>query len=101
LLSEHRSDLLSTFKKFSWYGEGDCEFAFLHPERFLKIFLHPLKNYVIKKSFISILKRKPKFVPYFIFTGLVRHFNFYKYFIKRLIGITKDSRSMNLHDYKY
>jgi glycosyltransferase involved in cell wall biosynthesis len=98
---KHRGDFLTTYKKFSWYGEGDCEFAILHPERFLSIFFHPLKNYVFKKSFISIIKGQPKYVPYFVLTGLIRHFSFYKYLIKRIMGTTKDSRSSNLDDYNY
>lgn len=98
---KHRSTLKSTYKKFMWYGEGDCEFGLKHSERMMSIFFHPLKNYVFKKSFKAFLKKDYKFIPFFIFTGIVRHLGFYKFLLKKFIGNTKDSRVANRTDMEY
>lgn len=98
---KHRSDFKTTFKKFYWYGEGDCEFAFKHTERFWSIFSHPLKNYFYKKSFKAIKNGNCEFVPFFMFIGLVRHIGFYKHLFKRILGVKIDSRSKNVGDYNY
>ena len=98
---KHRSNFKSTMKKFMWYGEGDCEFGLKHKERFWSIYTHPLRNYVIKKSFLAIKKNKFKFVPFFILTGLSRHFGFYKLLFKKIFGNGVDSRSVNRADIEY
>ncbi|MBU1858282.1 MAG: glycosyltransferase [Verrucomicrobia bacterium] len=89
---KHRSTLKSTLKKFVWYGEGDCEFAYKHPERAWSIFTHPIRNYIFKKTFKAIVNGDFRYAPYFMLTGFVRHFGFYKALFKRLRGNYTDSR---------
>lgn len=98
---KHRSTFQTTLKKFMWYGEGDCEFGLKHKERLWSIYTHPIKNYFFKKSFRAIMKGDIKYVPFFMFTGLVRHFGFYKYLLKHLFGNAKDSRTTNRNDKGY
>jgi glycosyltransferase involved in cell wall biosynthesis len=95
---KHRSTFKTTYKKFLWYGEGDCEFAINHPERFWSIYTHPIRTYFFKKSILAVKKGDIKFVPFFMLTGLVRHIGFYKYSIKRALGIKSDSRVNNRND---
>ena len=98
---KHRSSLKSTYNKFLWYGEGDCEFGLKHPERMLSIYIHPLKNYIFKKSIKAFLKSDFKFIPFFIFTGFIRHIGFYKYAFKKIIGKTVDGRVANRTNMDY
>jgi glycosyltransferase involved in cell wall biosynthesis len=98
---KHRSNFKETLKKFMWYGEGDCEFGLKHRERLWSIFTHPMKNYFFKKSLISIKNGHIKYVPFFMFTGLVRHIGFYKYLLKTIMGDAKDSRTLNRNDKDY
>lgn len=98
---KHRSTFKTTLKKFMWYGEGDCEFGLKHRERLWSIFSHPIRNYFFKKSFLAIKNRDFKFVPFFMFTGIIRHLGFYKFLLKKLMGNTKDSRVANRDDMEY
>jgi glycosyltransferase involved in cell wall biosynthesis len=98
---KHRSNFKSTMKKFLWYGEGDCEFGIKHKERLWSIYSHPIRNYIIKKSFLAIKKNKIKFVPFFVLTGLSRHIGFYKMLIKKFFGDGIDSRAVNRSDTEY
>ena len=98
---KHRSNFMSTLKKFMWYGEGDCEFGLKHKERLWSIFIHPIKNYFFKKSLLAIKNGDIKYVPFFMFTGLVRHIGFYKYMLKYLFGNPIDSRTTNREDKNY
>jgi glycosyltransferase involved in cell wall biosynthesis len=96
---KHRSSLKSVYKKFLWYGEGDCEFALKHPERFVSIFTHPIRNYIIKRSIRALFSIKGiLYIPFFIFIGLARHIGFYKFFLKSIIGKKVDSRQSNRKD---
>ena len=98
---KHRATFKTTLKKFLWYGEGDCEFALKHPERFWSIFTHPIRNYCYKKSLHSIKSGNYKFVFFFLFTGIIRHIGFYKYYFKSITGNRLDSRTSNRNDHEF
>jgi len=78
VLQRHRSTFKELRKKWIWYGRGDAQFAWKHPERALSILKHELFNYPVKKSFIAIKNRQPKVIPFFILFGLFRHIGFCK-----------------------
>ena len=100
--TKHRKTWLEVYKKFSWYGEGDCEFAMKHPERFFSIFTHPIRNFVIKRSLNALLdfKRIP-YIPFFVFVGIVRHLSFYRFFIRSIFYKKIDMRQLNREDLDY
>lgn len=98
---KHRSTFKTTLKKFMWYGEGDCEFGLKHKERLWSIYSHPIKNYFFKKSFQAFRNGDMKFIPFFMFTGAIRHIGFYKFLLKKLLGNTIDSRVANRSDKDY
>ena len=98
---KHRSTFKTTLKKFMWYGEGDCEFGLKHRERFWSIFTHPIRNYFFKKSLLAVKNGDIKFVPFFMFTGIIRHIGFYKFLFKKSMGNTLDSRVKNRNDKDY
>ena len=86
---EHRTDFKTFTKKWIWYGKGDAQFAFKHPERALSILKHELFNYPIKKSFIALKQRKIKAIPFFILAGWWRHFGFLSEILKLILGQEK------------
>jgi glycosyltransferase involved in cell wall biosynthesis len=100
-LQKHRGSFKTTIKKFLWYGEGDCEFGLMHKDRLASIFVHPIKNYLFKKSFYAIRNKDFQFVPYFVLIGVTRHLGFYKYLLKKIVGNAKDSRTLNRSDKDY
>lgn len=89
---EHRSDFKSFRKKWIWYGKGDSQFAWKHPERRRSIILHPIINYAIKKSLIAIKSGRMNMVPFFVLAGIFRHYGFVKNYILLLINHGKDKR---------
>lgn len=98
---KHRSTFKTTLKKFMWYGEGDCEFGLKHKERLWSIFFHPIKNYFFFKSFQALKNRDIKYIPFFMFTGIIRHIGFYKFLFKKIFGKKFDSRISNRNDKDY
>lgn len=64
---EHRSEFKSFSRKWIWYGKGDAQFVWKHPERTLSILKHELYNYPIKKSIIALRNGLPELVPFFCF----------------------------------
>jgi len=76
VLQEHRSDFKTFRRKWMWYGKGDAQFSWKHPERVLSIINHVVYNYPIKKSFIALKKGQPKVVPFFLCCGLFRFSGF-------------------------
>ena len=83
---EHRSDFKAFKKKWIWYGKGDAQFAWKHPERLFSIVKHEIFNYPIKKSFIALTHKQFKVTPFFILCGILRHYGFQKEMIKMLLG---------------
>ena len=73
---EHRTDFNTFTKKWIWYGRGDAQFAFKHPERAASIIKHELFNYPVRKSFTAIKQGQFKVIPFFILCGWLRHFGF-------------------------
>ena len=57
---ENRSEFKTFLKKWIWYGKGDAQFAWKHPERLLSIVKHEVYNYPIKKSWIAIQRKEFK-----------------------------------------
>jgi GT2 family glycosyltransferase len=100
--TKHRKTWREIYKKFSWYGEGDCEFALKHPERALSIFTHPIRNYAIKRSLKALFSlRGIRYIPFFIFIGVVRHLSFYKFLLRTVLGNKVDCRQIHRKDMEY
>lgn len=76
VLQEHRSNFRECRKKWLWYGKGDAQFAWKHPERCVSIVAHSLFNYPIRKSFLALRSGKPRVIPFFILFGCFRHIGF-------------------------
>ncbi len=83
---EHRSDFKTFVRKWIWYGKGDAQFAWRHPERLYSIVKHELYNYPIKKSFVAIRSKQFKVIPFFALCGMFRHYGFLKELIKMIMG---------------
>lgn len=83
---EHRSDFATFRKKWIWYGKGDAQFAWKHPERASSIVKHELFNYPIKKTVIALRRGEPKVVPFFVLCGAFRHYGFLKETTKMVLG---------------
>lgn len=88
---EHRSDFNEFRKKWVWYGKGDAQFAWKHPERLVSIVKHEIYNYPVKKSVIALKNEQLKVIPFFILCGIFRHYGFQKEMIKMLLGKRADS----------
>lgn len=91
VFQKHRSDFRSFRKKWIWYGKGDAQFAWRHPERTLSILKHELFNYPVKKSFIALKGRQAKVVPFFVLCGFFRHLGFLKEATKMIFGKRVDA----------
>jgi glycosyltransferase involved in cell wall biosynthesis len=90
---EHRTELETVVKKFIWYGKGDAQFVYKHPERLFHMLKHHYYNYPIKKSFYAIKKLKFQVIPFFIMYGLIRNFSFLKEIFK-LLFISKNDKDI-------
>lgn len=90
IFQKHRSNFNEFRKKFIWYGKGDAQFIYKHPERLKKILHHLLINYPLKKSYLTIKCKKPKFVPFFLMCGLFRFYGFVLETIKFKLGKKQD-----------
>ena len=90
---EHRSEMKTFIKKLIWYGKGDAQFVYKHPERLFHMLKHHYYNYPIKKSFYAIKKLKFQVIPFFVMYGLIRNFSFVKEIFK-LIFISKDDKDI-------
>jgi hypothetical protein len=96
---KHRSTFGQVIKKWRWYGKGDAQFFWKHPERRWSIFVHPIKNYVIGRSIKTVRAHKPEFVPFFVICGIARHFGFWETIVRMAIrdvvkGTTEDKGFM-------
>ena len=81
---KHRSDLSTFLKKFFWYGKGDAQFVYRHPERLLNMLKHHYFNYPIAKSYKAVLRGNFKVIPFFVFCGLIRNVSFIKEIFKMI-----------------
>ena len=79
---EHRSSFKGFIKKLIWYGKGDAQFVYKHPERIFQMLKHHYYNYPVKKSFYAIKSLQFQVIPFFILYGLVRNLSFLKEIIK-------------------
>ncbi len=68
----HRSSFLEFYKKWIWYGTGDAQFYYKHPERIGSIIFHQLVRYPILKSLIALRHGMYLLPPFFIMAGLLR-----------------------------
>jgi glycosyltransferase involved in cell wall biosynthesis len=90
---EHRTEFKTVVKKLIWYGKGDAQFVYKHPERLFHMLKHHYYNYPIKKSFYAIKKLKFQVVPFFIMCGLIRNFSFVKEIFK-LLFISRNDKDI-------
>jgi len=90
---EHRSEMKTFIKKLIWYGKGDAQFVYKHPERLIHMLKHHYYNYPVKKSFYAIKKLKFQVIPFFIMYGLIRNFSFIKELFK-LLFISKNDKDI-------
>ena len=95
---KHRSNLGDVYRKFYWYGEGDAQFARLHPERLFNIFLHPIKNYMFKKAWALFIRGNIKYAFFPFFVGFIRHCGFWRGTINSFLRHASDSRLANRHN---
>ena len=65
-------------KKFLWYGYGDGEFCFKHPNRAFSMFFHLLVRYQIIYSCRALLRGRIGAIPYFLLQGNVRFYGMIK-----------------------
>jgi glycosyltransferase involved in cell wall biosynthesis len=94
ILHKNRTSFREFFNKMIWYGKGDAQFIFKHPERIHRMLFHQLINYTILKSFKAIKKGYYKVIFFFIASGLLR-------FISMSINLVKfifiSSRDRNIY----
>lgn len=99
---KHRVNFKQVCRKFYWYGQGDVQFAIMHPERAVSIFLHPIKNYMILKTIALIRRGRIKYSPFTVIGGFIRHCGFWKGLLNSLIKKRRtDSRIENRNDFNY
>lgn len=75
---KHRSSFGQVIRKWSWYGKGDAQFFWKHPSRRASIFFHPIRNYMVRRSVLSLLAGRPQLIPFFLLCGLTRHVGFWR-----------------------
>jgi glycosyltransferase involved in cell wall biosynthesis len=68
----HRTSFHEFRRKWLWYGSGDAQFIWKHPERIGKILFHQLIRYPILKSAKAVSSGQPGPVPFFIMAGHLR-----------------------------
>lgn len=90
---KHRSDLSAFLKKFIWYGKGDAQFVYRHPERLLNMLKHHYFNYPIAKSYKAALRGNFKVIPFFVLCGLIRNVSFFKE-ISKMIFFGKEDKNI-------
>lgn len=96
-----RASFREVCKKFYWYGQGDFQFAILHPERSLSIFFHPIKNYMFLKTISLIKTGSFKYSLFPLIAGFFRHCGFWKGLFNFLRKKRTDSRLEKRNDFDY
>ena len=87
---KNRVSFKEFFRKMIWYGKGDAQFVFKHPERLHFMLFHQIINYPIIKNFKAIKKGYVKSMPFFLLYGLLRFISMFVNIIKFLIFGPKD-----------
>ena len=72
-----------------WYGKGDAQFIFKHPERLHRMIFHQIINYPIIKNFNAIKKGYFKSIPFFLLYGFIRFTSMILNLLKFLINDQK------------
>lgn len=72
----HRTSFSSFRRKWMWYGSGDAQFVWKHPERAFAIIFHQLIRYPLVKSTIAVRNARPQLVPFFVLAGTLRFTGF-------------------------
>lgn len=68
----HRTSFTDFRRKWLWYGSGDAQFMWKHPERATRILFHQLVRYPVLKSLKAVRAGFPQLVPFFVLAGLLR-----------------------------
>ena len=89
---EHRSTKEEVVRKFLWYGKGDAQFVWRHPERLPSILKHQLYTYLIRRSFVSIWRGEPRFATFFVLAGSLRFFGMVTNLFKMILRGPQDTR---------
>ncbi len=91
---KNRTNFKDFLKKMIWYGKGDAQFIYKHPERVHRMIYHQLINYPILKNYLAIKKGYIKSVPFFAMYGMIR-------FISMILSLTKlliiNSKDKNIY----
>jgi glycosyltransferase involved in cell wall biosynthesis len=87
----HRSSRDEVIKKFLWYGKGDAQFVWKHPERLFSIVKHQLYTYATKRTLIAIRRGKPTYAGFFVLAGVLRHAGMLMNLAKMAVNGTKDA----------
>lgn len=88
----HRSTARATVKKFWWYGKGDAQFVWKHPERFASMFIHQLWNYPVKKSWLALRSGVSAAIPFLVLFGVTRNISMFWHLASMATLGPEDSR---------
>jgi glycosyltransferase involved in cell wall biosynthesis len=88
---KNRSSFGEFYRKMIWYGKGDAQFIFKHPQRIHRMIFHQIINYPIIKNFKALKKGYFKTIPFFILYGVIRFISMIFSLLKFLIKGTKDN----------
>lgn len=69
----HRSTRGQFVRKWLWYGKGDAQFVWRHPERAASIVKHQLVTYALVRPLRSLAHGRPQYAPFFVAAGALRH----------------------------
>lgn len=84
---ENRVSNFSDFRRrWEWYGLGDVQFMRKYPSRLLIGLTHPLRNYIIRRSFIAAKNGNLKYIPFFVLCGVFRYCGMVKGLQKLILG---------------
>ena len=92
ILHKNRTSFKQFFNKMIWYGKGDAQFIFKHPERIHRMFFHQLINYPIIKSFKAIRNGYFKVIIFFVSIGIIRFISMLINLIKFILVSSKDKK---------
>ena len=82
---KNRVSFKEFYKKMIWYGKGDAQFVYKHPERLHRMLFHQIINYPILKNIQSFRKGYFKSIPFFFLYGFLRFFSMILILIRILI----------------
>lgn len=70
----HRKTFPDFRRKWLWYGSGDAQFMWKHPERAASIIFHQLIRYPVLKSVMALKISEPRMLLFFTLAGWLRFF---------------------------